>query len=333
MQSFRVGVASLLGFVAAQAVRDVYLRHLFGNLGLFDVALVAFGTVAAVFGCGLAIFGGRQIRLLLTVWREVIAVSVTTLVAWLSYFGSLRLVEPAAVNLAFCGIAPAAVAFWGALGLESASGSRAGRLEASLHWALVGAVAALAIIVSTGRSGFSRLEPVAGLAGVALAGFSGIVIAAESIISKRMNESGVSALSIVSVRFSLVTTVAALMVARAPGALSRLSAATIAQESLIFLVVLVGPIYLGQVGLKLTDPLLSNVISAIGPITTLALQSTVGVVPLSPAMLIVTALYAIVAIAAAIIGAWASKPEDGPVRVPKAGSALACERLRPPRSG
>lgn len=101
MQGFRIGVAALLGFVAAQAFRDVYLRHLFGNLGLFDVALVAFGTVAAVFGCGLAIFGGRQIRLLRTAWWQVIAVNVTTLVAWLSYFGSLRLVEPAAVNLAF----------------------------------------------------------------------------------------------------------------------------------------------------------------------------------------------------------------------------------------
>lgn len=333
MQGFRIGVAALLGFVAAQAVRDVYLRHLFGNLGLFDVALVAFGTVAAVFGCGLAIFGGRQIRLLRTAWRQVIAVNVTTLVAWLSYFGSLRLVEPAAVNLAFSGIAPAAVALWGVLGLRSGAGSKAGRLETSLHWALVGAVVALAIIVSTGRSGFSRLDPMAGLAGVALAGFSGVVIAAESIISKRMNESGVSALSIVSVRFSLVTAVAALMVARAPGALSSLSAAAIAQESLIFLVVLVGPIYLGQIGLKLTDALLSNVIGAIGPITTLALQSTMGVVPMSSAMLMVTALYAIVAIAAAIVGAWASKPEDEPTPVPKAGSVLSCERLRPPPCG
>jgi len=69
MRRFRLGVASLLGFVAAQAVRDVYLRHLFGNLGLFDVALIAFGTVAAVFGFGLAVFGGRQIRLLRAAWR------------------------------------------------------------------------------------------------------------------------------------------------------------------------------------------------------------------------------------------------------------------------
>jgi len=303
MQQFRAGFALLLGFVSAQAIRDVYLRHLFGSLGLFEVALVAFGTVAGVFGAGVLLFGRQQIRLLRVAWRDVIAVNLTTVVAWMSYFGSLRLVEPAAANLAFSGVAPAAVAIWGLIGLRSGADWRAGRLEGSLHWALLGIVAALAVIVSSGRSGFPHLDPSIGLVGVALAAFSGIIIAAETIISKRMNEVGISALSIVSVRFSLVTVVAAVMVARTAGAFAGLSAAAIIEQSLIFLIILVGPIYLGQAGLKLTNPLLSSVVSAIGPITTLALQSTVGVVPLSGAMLIVTALYAVVAIAAAAAGA------------------------------
>lgn len=306
MERFGTGLALLLGFVAAQAVRDVYLRHLFGNLGLFDVALVAFGTVTGVFGLGLALFGRRQIRLLRAAWRPVIAVNVTTVVAWLSYFGALRQVEPAAVNLAFSGVAPAAVAFWGLLGLRSGADRKPGRFEASLHWALVGIAVAVAVIVSSGRSGVSRIDPTAGLLGIGLAAFSGLVIAAETVISKRMNEAGISAFSIVGVRFSLVTAVAALMVFRAPGELSRLSSWAIAEQSLIFLVILVGPIYLGQVGLKFTSPLLSNVIGALGPITTLSLQATVGVVPLSSAMLAATVVYAIVALAAAGIGAASS---------------------------
>jgi hypothetical protein len=64
---------------------------------------------------------------------------------------------------------------------------------------------------------------------------------------------------------------------------------------------------MGQAGLKLTNPLLSSVVSALGPITTLALQSTVGAMALSPAMLIVTVLYAIVSIAAAVIRTAVSK--------------------------
>jgi hypothetical protein len=199
------------------------------------------------------------------------------------------------------------VAIWGLLGLTSGAEPKGSRVEASLHWALLCIVAALAVIVSTGRSGFARLDPVIGLAGVALAAVSGIVITAETIISKRMNEVGISALSFVSVRFSLVTAVAAVMVARTPSAFAGLSAWAVAQQSLIFLVVLVGPIYMGQAGLKLTNPLLSSVVSALGPITTLALQSTVGAMALSPAMLIVTVLYAIVSIAAAVIRTAVSK--------------------------
>jgi hypothetical protein len=303
MQHRRSGLAFLSGFVVAQAIRDVYLRHLFGNLGLFEVALVAFGTVAGVFGLGLLLFGRYQIRLLRAAWRDVIAVNVTTVVAWMSYFGALRLVEPAAVNLAFSGIAPAAVTLLDLIGLKSGVDSKAGRLGASLHWVLVGTVAALGVIVSSGRSGFAELDPGIGLAGVGLAAFSGIIITAETIISKRMNQAGISALSIVGVRFSLVTALAAVMVNRTPGSFAELSAAAIAEQSLIFLVVLVGPIYLGQAGLKLTNPLLSSVIGAIGPVMTLALQSIAGVVALSRAMLIVTALYAIVAIVAAVVGA------------------------------
>jgi drug/metabolite transporter (DMT)-like permease len=304
MEQRNAGLVLLLGFVAAQAVRDVYLRHLFGSLGLFEVALIAFGTAAGVFGLGVLLFGRHQLRLLRNAWRQVIAVNVTTVVAWLSYFGSLRLVEPAAVNLAFSGIAPAAVAVWSLFGLKSATSSKAGRVERCLHWALMGVVGLLALIVSTGRSGFPRLDPATGLAGIALAVFSGIVITAETIVSKRMNEVGISALSIVGVRFSLVTAVAALMVARAPTSIiGHLSATAITVQSLVFLFVLVGPIYLGQAGLKLTNPLLSSVVSAIGPITTLALQATVGLVGLSPAMLMVTALYAIVSVTAAVVGA------------------------------
>jgi len=300
MEQRTAGMILLLGFVAAQAVRDVYLRHLFGQLGLFEVALIAFGTAMLSFGLGVLLFARHQVRLLRTAWRQVIAVNVTTLVAWLSYFGSLRLLEPAAVNLAFSGIAPVAVAGWGLLGLSSAARSRPGRTEALLHWGLLFVIGLLAVIVSTGRSGIPHLDPATGLAGIALAAFSGVIITAETIISKRMNEVGISALSIVGVRFSLVTTVAAVMVAREPTSFAGLPAEAIAQQCLVFLLVLVGPIYLGQAGLKLTNPLISSVINAIGPVATLGLQAVTGLVAFSPAMLIVTTLYAMISLAAVV---------------------------------
>jgi hypothetical protein len=62
--------------------------------------------------------------------------------------------------------------------------------------------------------------------------------------------------------------------------------------------------------------LLSGIALAVGPITTLGLQYTVGLVPLSPAMFIVTALYAVVAIAAAVTGAVGFRAPADPVHTP-----------------
>jgi hypothetical protein len=149
------GVALLLGFVIFQAIRDVHLGHLFGNLGLFEAAFLAFSTTALAFGTNFLIFRRDQIELLRRERRGVLALNITTLLAWMSYFGSLRLVDPAAANLAFSGMAPIAVAALAAARLSSVNEANVTRVERLLHWTLLGIVVVLATIVSTGRSGFA----------------------------------------------------------------------------------------------------------------------------------------------------------------------------------
>lgn len=314
MSQARAGILLLLAFVGAQAFRDVHLGHLFGQLGLFEVALLAFGSAALLFGALLLLFDRAQLRLLAIHWRLVLAVNVTTMAAWTSYFGALRLVEPAAANLAFSGVAPMAVAWLGAAGL--ASGARQARSagERWLHRGLLATVILLAIIVSSGLSGFARLESHAGFAGVALAAFAGIAITAETIFAKQMNQQGISALAIVGVRFLLVTGLAAAMVAAMPTPYAGMSEADVSQQAFVFLLILIGPIYLAQAGLALTTPLLSGVILSVGPVATLALQSLVADIDLSLAMFGVTVLYSAVAIAAALLAARSPGENGGPNR-------------------
>jgi drug/metabolite transporter (DMT)-like permease len=306
-----LGLLLLMGFVASVAFRDVYLRHLFGALSVFEVAFLAFGTATVAFGLGLLVFQPRQIRLLGREWRNVLIVNVTTMVSWLSYFWSLRLVEPAAANLAFSGIAPAAVL---ALSLAGLHNGRSAPRAWLMPGALLATIILLAIVVSTGRSGFSHLDPGVGLAGVALAALAGTVISAESIFSKRLNERGVSALAVVAVRFTFVTAIAGATAFSRPTALAALPPGAIAQQCLVVLVVMIGPIYLAQSGLRLTSPLVSGTVLAISPIATLALQSTLGGVALAPAMLAVTGLYAAFAMAGAAFAGRrmkAEKSDDG----------------------
>jgi drug/metabolite transporter (DMT)-like permease len=286
-----------------QAIRDVHLGHLFGNLGLFEVAFLAFGTAAGVFGLGLLVLRRHQIGLLAANRGGVLAVNITTTLAWISSFGALRLAEPAAVNLAFSGVAPIAVAALGMFGLATIGERIPSRSERLLHWALLAIVVLLGIVVSAGFSGVPQVDPIAGLGGIALAAFAGVAITAESIYAKRMNVTGVSPLAIVGARFLMVTCVAGLMVAQSHAPYNGLRFDGIARHALIFLGIVVGPIYLAQAGLALTSPLMSSVLLSIGPIVTLVLQSTAGGLRIAPAMLAVTSAYALASIIASILSA------------------------------
>lgn len=303
MQVSKLGITLLLGFVLSQAIRDVHLGHLFGTLGLFEAALLAFSTAAVVFGASLVLFRPDQISLLAANWKTVLILNITTTIAWMAYFGSLRLVEPAAANLAFAGIAPIAVALFAMIGLITADEKAAGLFERLTHATLLGIVGLLALIVSSGYSGFADLDPMIGLAGIGLACLAGLSITAETIYAKRMNEVGVSPLAIVGTRFVMVTMVAGGMVMQAEAPFAGYSFSDMARQAFVFLAILIGPIYLAQAGLARTTPLISGAILAVGPVATLTLQSLAGGIELAPAMLLVTLLYALVAIAAAFLSA------------------------------
>jgi len=318
MNVSKLGVALLLGFVLSQAIRDVHLGHLFGTLGLFEAALLAFGTAAVVFGASLAVFRPDQISLLVANWKTVLILNITTTIAWMAYFGSLRLVEPAATNLAFAGIAPIAVAVLARLGLTSAGEKMTGSFEKIMHIALLGIVCMLALIVSTGFSGFANLDPIIGLAGIGLACLAGLSITAETIFAKRMNQVGVSPLAIVGTRFVMVTVFAGVMVMQTETSYAGYTLFDMSRQTLVFLAILIGPIYLAQAGLARTTPLISGAILAVGPVATLALQSLAGGIELAPAMLLITLLYAVVAIAAAFLSATRT---DRAIIRPTAGEA------------
>jgi drug/metabolite transporter (DMT)-like permease len=293
-QISQLGIASLLGFVATQALRDVYLGQLFGDLGLFEVAALAFGSAALVFGAFLLITRPRELSLLASGWRTVLLLNATTAAAWLSYFEALRLAQPAAVNLAFCGIAPIAVTLFAKLGLRSTGEHQIVRAALGVHIGLLATVAAL----------FAVAAPL----GIALAAIAGVAITAETILAKRMNESGVSALAIVGTRFVFVTAIAVGMLTRTAHPYAGMDAAALALQAAIFLAILIGPIYLAQAGIALTSPMVAGVICALGPVATLGLQSLAGGMALDAGMIAITLTYTVLAMVAAGLAAARPSP-------------------------
>ncbi len=302
----RIGLLLLFAFVISQAARDVYLGQLFGELTLFETAALAFGTATAVFGFWALLFARPQLALLKQHWRTVVALNATTALAWLSYFGAIKLANPAAANLAFAGVAPIGVHLLVSAGFARQDDGRSGRRERLWHWGLLGTVALLAAAASGDMIGGTSA-----LAGVGLASLSGMVITVESVLAKRMSEAGVSAPVIVAARFMLVAIISAAMTARLPAPFSGMHAMEIIRQCAILLIILVGPISLAQAGLARTSPLVSGAVLALGPVVTLALLALTSAVQIDPAMFVITLLYTVFASG----GAWATARHSGKAMV------------------
>lgn len=261
----RMGIALLILFMVGGAARDVMVKGAFAGFGFFEVAAIAFGTASAAFLLLLALRAPRQIGVFARRWRMVVTLNVTTATAWLAYFAALDRIDAAVANTVFVGIAPLAVALWGAVGLAAHAGARVGGRERCVH----GAMAATLGVLATGVIDAATDARVAAT-GIAFALIAGVAISAESILAKRMNEAGVSAAAVLGVRFLLVAAVAGAAV-QAGGGFGGSAAGTARVAALAGLLIVL-PIYCVQLGLKLTSPITTSVVLALGPLFVLAAE-------------------------------------------------------------
>jgi drug/metabolite transporter (DMT)-like permease len=292
----RLGVALLIGFLVCTSLRDVGLSAVFGRYGFFEVALAGFGAATGCFLTLVMVFAPAQLRTLRLAWRQVLLVNVTTAIAWLSYFASLRLLEPSVTNMVYSGIAPLTVISFAAWGFKARSEERVGAAERAAHLALAGTLGVVGWIVLSGHSGIADLSLRNGALGLALAAASGISITAETIVAKRMNETGVSPAAVLGVRFVFVTLIAAGCVGLEGGLIWQTAPAELGYLAVAALLLIAAPIYMVQAGLAYTSPMTTGVVLSLGPAFVLAAQLLGGNIATSPYVLSAVALYCAVAL-------------------------------------
>jgi drug/metabolite transporter (DMT)-like permease len=292
----RLGVALLVTFLVCTSLRDIGLSAVFASYGFFEVAMAAFGTATVCFLALVLAFAPVQLRTLRLAWRQVLLVNLTTAIAWLSYFGSLRFVEPSVTNTVYSGIAPLAVMSFAAWGFKARSEERVGSAERAAHLALAGTLGVLGWTVLSGHSGIADLSLHDGAFGLALAAASGISITAETIVAKRMNEAGVFPAAVLGVRFVFVTLIAACCVGLQGGSFWHTAPAELGYLAIAALLLIAAPIYLVQAGLAYTSPMTTSVVLSLGPAFVLAAQVLAGNIVTSPYVLSVVALYCAVAL-------------------------------------
>jgi len=288
-------------FVCLAAGRDVCFGALFQRVHPLAVALIAFTLCTLLFlpvalttdRTGLAHLQRHAVALL---W-----INATTAIAWTSFFHALRLAEPALVQLVFFGIGPLSVTWIDRLVPGMAAPSRS-RTERRLHVGLLAALLFAAGVMLAGWSGLGAQPLGQTLAALALTAGGGICISASTLLSRVVNDAGVRPATLISLRFPGAIVLAGALAALSPdGVTHGLTPRMVALIAAASLLLIVLPNYVNQIGIALASPLTVRAVLALGPVLVFLLQLVEGRLPSSPATLAACVLYALFAVASAVV--------------------------------
>ena len=286
-----LGPLLVLAFTLSQALRDVYFGAVFQGVDYFAILLLAFGLSTVIFAISTLIRARHEFALLRRHVRSILAANVTTALAWSCYFFALTHVDPSVVNTIHSGMGPLTVVILGWFGIKLAQGKATGALENIGYAGIAASVAGLWWVVLSGRSGLGMENFSASLAGLALMMVSGVSITVSLLYCKRMQDGGIGADTVTSVRYLLLIVIAG-GVEIWKGRLGGIdTTAQLGIMSVAAVVLVVLPLYAFQVGIGRTAPLTAQVIRALGPIFVFAMAQVDGRIHLSLPVLICIVIY------------------------------------------
>src|SRR4051812_12883469 len=267
-----LGPALVLLFCVSQAFRDVYFGHTFQGVDFFAVILLAFVSSTVIFTAIPLLRDPAAFGKLRGQMRTVLAINVTTALAWSCYFFGLSHLEPAIANTLHSGMAPLIVVALAAFGARIAKTETVGWGEYAGCAGIALSLVALAWVVLSDGSGTATASETASLLGLAALVTSGASITISLLYCKRLHDHGVSAAVVTASRYLLLILIAAGGLwhkGQIAGVGSLRDGAVL---TLLATVLIVLPLYVFQVGIALTAPLTANVLRALGPVFVFAMQ-------------------------------------------------------------
>jgi drug/metabolite transporter (DMT)-like permease len=198
----------------SQAVRDVYFGRLFQSVDFFAVVVIAFLLSTVIFGGIVAVRVPAELARLRPHIPTVVAVNVTTALAWSCYFFALTHLEPAIVNTVHSGMAPLTVLALGACGVRLTKPDVLRRGERFAYAGIALSVAALWHVVLSGYSSLPGASQITSLVALAAVTISGSSITVSLLYCKRLQDRGISADTVTLVRYPLLVLLAGCVEAR-----------------------------------------------------------------------------------------------------------------------
>ncbi len=297
------GPLMVLLFCLSQAFRDVYLGNVFQRVDFLTVILLAFIPSSIFFAAFSVWRSPSDWPGLASQWRTILAMNITTGLAWTSYFFGLASLEPAVVNTLHSGIGPLTVIMLAMAGFAIAGKSEITRTEAWCHAGTVVTLAGVWVVVLGGWSGISSAGS---LPALMLLVMSGASITISHLYSKRMHEAGFGSETITAVRYGFIILGAAIAIAmrgKASGVTGVADGVVLGAAAALLIAL---PLYILQLGVSRTPQLTAHVIRSLGPVFVFALEQLDGRLSLSFPVLAMILLYSAFIIAANITHGWRS---------------------------
>lgn len=262
------GVAPLFGYAVFIAACDVYTGNRLQSLSPLTIAAVSF-TMAAVFFLGLDIGRNglaRALRPLRTHRGDVVAINMTTALAWLTLLFALKYLEPAVLNVIAFAIGPALTVL---LGPMMRKGTTVLAAERAVAIFILGLIGLLSWESLSGMSAVSKISTEHAVLGIVLAVACGLACAGNVIYSKRLIDAGLTPLSSSAVRYFLTIILSwATVIATKSGGIG----ASILPSAIVAVIGLILPTYLGQVGIKYVEPITAALLDTLSPVCAFLLQ-------------------------------------------------------------
>jgi drug/metabolite transporter (DMT)-like permease len=297
----QLGFLAVGAFVLCASVRDVYFAKTFQAHSPLHVAAIAFSLCTVIFLIWNLARGPANLRALRRWPRELLAINATSAVGWICFFYALRGLEPSLVQIVWAGSGPLTITALERLGIALAAPTRLRLGERICQAGILIAIVTAAAVAVTGLSATGPHEGGVAWLGVALALVSGVSITVNALLCKRLNERQVKPEALLSVRFVGVVIVALAPFTPTSAAWSADTASTVALAALLLIV---GPLYLNQLGISLASPMTVRVVHALGPVLVFLLQVLEGRLPASAYSLAAIVLYSTSTVAAAVARQW-----------------------------
>ena len=295
------GPIFVLAFVILSAFRDVFFADALRAAPFFAVAFIAFSTCTAAFLLAALVEKQRSLHVVFADRRTFALMNLFTALAWLSYFQSLRTLEPAVANVLHAGLGPLTILATEALRwrIVDAGGVTLPEMlcQGAMALCLLGLIAVALAGLSAGPGG------TAALLGCVFVVVSGAAITIATLYAKRLHDAGASAAAVVGTRFLgvLLAGLVALALGPAEGRAASSSSATWLALAPAAFVLMAVPIYFNQIGVKLASPITVRVLLALGPVFLIVLQTAVGGLALSGWSLAGVLTYCTIAIGAVFV--------------------------------